>query len=137
MKIVIDTNDFISALIGKKHRDKLTIILSDATIEIFADKNLIDEIREVAYREKFRKYISIEDVDIFIEVISHRLTFIQPISIFFNSPDPDDNYLLALAVDAGADYLITGDKKDLISLSPFQGISIIRLHEFLEILSGI
>lgn len=137
MKIVIDTNDFISALIGKKHRDKLTIILLDSTIEIFADKNLIDEIREVAYREKFRKYISIEDVDIFIEVISHRLTFIQPISIFVNSPDPDDNYLLALAVDAGADYLVTGDKKDLISLSPFQGISIIRLYEFLEILSKI
>jgi putative PIN family toxin of toxin-antitoxin system len=137
MKIVIDTNDFISALIGKKHRDKLIIILSDPTIEIFADENLIDEIREVAYREKFRKYISIEDVDIFIEVISIRLTFIKPTSIFFDSPDPDDNYLLALAVDAKADYLITGDKKDLISLSPFQGISIIRLHEFLEILSKI
>jgi putative PIN family toxin of toxin-antitoxin system len=135
MKIVIDTNDFISALIGKKHRDKLTIILSNPAIEIFADENLIGEIREVAYREKFRKYISIEDVDIFIEVISHRLIFIKSTSIFFDSPDPDDNYLLALAVDANADYLITGDKKDLISLSPFQGIWIIRLHQFLEILS--
>jgi uncharacterized protein len=137
MKIVIDTNDFISALIGKKHRDKLTIILSDPTIEIFADETLIEEIKEVAYRDKFRKYISIADVDIFIEVISIRWTFIKPTSIFFDSLDPDDNYLLSLAVDAGADYLITGDKKDLISLSPFQGISIIRLHEFLEILSKI
>ena len=81
--------------------------------------------------------ISIEDVDIFIEVISHRLTVIQPTSVFFDSPDPDDNYLLALAVDAGADYLISGDKKDLISLSPFHGIPIIRLYQFLEILQGL
>jgi predicted nucleic acid-binding protein len=37
MKIVIDTNDFISALIGKKHRDKLYLILSDPNIEVIAD----------------------------------------------------------------------------------------------------
>lgn len=134
MKIVIDTNDFISALIGKKHREKLSIILSDPTFEIFADENLISEIRGVAYREKFRKYISIAEVDIYIDVLSLRLSFIKTTSIFYASPDPDDNYLLALAVDSEAEYLITGDKKDLIRLSPFQKIKIITLQELLDIL---
>ncbi|WP_420148756.1 putative toxin-antitoxin system toxin component, PIN family [Spirosoma sp.] len=55
MRIVIDTSDFISALIGKKHRDKLTIILNNPGIELFADENLLTELSEVAYREKFRK----------------------------------------------------------------------------------
>lgn len=134
MKIVIDTNDFISALIGKKHREKLSIILSDPTFEVFADENLISEIRGVAYREKFRKYISIAEVDIYIDVLSLRLSFIKTTSIFYASPDPDDNYLLALAVDSEAEYLITGDKKDLIRLSPFQKIKIITLQELLDIL---
>lgn len=108
--------------------------MNDTSIEVFADENLMTEIKEVAYRDKFRKFISIEDVDIFIEVISLRLTIIKSTSIFFDSPDPDDNYLLALAIDAKADYLIMGDKKGIISLSPFQGISIIRLHELIDIL---
>ena len=134
MKIVIDTNDFISALIGKKHREKLSIILSDPTFEVFADENLISEIRGVAYREKFRKYISIAEVDIYIDVLSVRLSFIKTTSIFYASPDPDDNYLLALAVDSEAEYLITGDKKDLIRISPFQKIKIITLQQLLDIL---
>jgi len=34
MNIVIDTNDFISALIGKKHRDKLFCVLANPEIRI-------------------------------------------------------------------------------------------------------
>jgi uncharacterized protein len=134
MRIVIDTNDFISALIGKIHRQKLSKVLNIPEIEIYADQNLITEIREVALREKFRKYISVDDIDIFIEVLSIRLTFIESTSQVFESPDPDDNYLLALAKDSKAEYLITGDKKDLLDLSPFNGIKIIRLQQFLDIL---
>lgn len=134
MRIVIDTNDFISALIGKKHREKLSIVLNHPSVEIYGNENLIAEIRDVGYREKFRKYVSVEEVDIFIEVISKRLTFIQTTSIFFDSPDPDDNYLLSLAYDSESAYLITGDKRDLLALSPFRGILIIRLYELIEIL---
>ena len=137
MRIVIDTNDFISALIGKKHREKLTFVLNRPDIEIFGDENLITEIRDVGYREKFRKYVNIEEVDIFIEIISQRLTFIETTFIFFDSPDPDDNYLLSLAYDSESDYLITGDKKDLLALSPFRGILIIRLYELINILTDL
>lgn len=48
MKVVIDTNDYISALIGKQHRLKLGKVLLNRTIEILADTTLLDEIREVA-----------------------------------------------------------------------------------------
>ena len=135
MKIVIDTNDYISALIGKKHREKLTFVLNRSDIEIFANENLIAEIIEVGYRDKFRKYVSLEDVDIFVEVLQKRLTFIETSILIYDSPDPDDNYLLSLAIDSKSEYLITGDKNDLISLSPFQGILIIRLYQLIEILN--
>jgi uncharacterized protein len=134
LKVVIDTNDFISALIGKSHRKKLEMVFNHSSIEIYADENLINEIKEVAYRDKFRKYVSTEDVDIFIEIIKYRLHFIKSTSKIFDSTDPDDNYLLELAVDSGAEYLITGDKKHLLSLNPYMKIQIIRLSQFLEIL---
>lgn len=135
MRIVIDTNDYISALIGKKHREKLTFVLNHPDIEVFGDENLIAEIRGVGYRERFRRYVDIEEVDIFIEVISQRLTFIETTSAFSDSPDPDDNYLLSLAYDSNSDYLITGDKDGLLALSPFRGILIIRLYQLIEILT--
>ena len=50
MKVVVDTNDFISALIGKKHREKLKIVLEKPDIELFADSNLLSELSKVRDR---------------------------------------------------------------------------------------
>jgi predicted nucleic acid-binding protein len=47
------------------------------------------------------------------------------------SPDPDDNYLLATASAGSADFLITGDKRDLLPLARFDGTKIVTVREFL------
>lgn len=78
MRIVIDTNDYISALIGKRHREKLSSVLNQSQILIYADETLIDEIKGVGYRDKFRKYVSLEDVDDFIAVLQKRLNLLKP-----------------------------------------------------------
>ncbi|NIJ50872.1 putative toxin-antitoxin system toxin component, PIN family [Dyadobacter arcticus] len=119
MRLVIDTNDYISALIGIKHRQKLEKVILNKEVEILADLTLLSEIKEVAYRDKFRKYVSIVEVDIFIEALKLRLKPVQVFSHVAASKDPDDNFLLALAQDGKADYLIIGDKSDLLSLEMF------------------
>jgi predicted nucleic acid-binding protein len=62
------------------------------------------------------------------------LTFIVPQTAVFDCKDPDDNYLLSLCIDSQSDYLVTGDKQDLISLNPYKGIKIVRLQELLDII---
>jgi putative PIN family toxin of toxin-antitoxin system len=47
------------------------------------------------------------------------------------SRDPFDNYLLAMAAAGSADFLVTGDKRDLLSLKLYQGIKLITVREFL------
>jgi len=47
--------------------------------------------------------------------------------------DPDDNYLLAIASAGAADFLITGDKADLLSMDRFEGIKIATVRDFLTI----
>ena len=126
MRVVIDTNDYISALIGKKHRLKLEKVLLDKNIEILSDVVLLEEIKEVAYRNKFRKYVSLEEVDRFVELLKYRLKPTIVTTQVNASPDPDDNFLLALAQEGKADHLVTGDKSDLLSLETFNGIPIIR-----------
>lgn len=49
---------------------------------------------------------------------------------------PDDDYILAAAVNAGCDYLVTGDK-DLLTLKKLEGMSIVTPREFAELISVI
>ncbi len=47
--------------------------------------------------------------------------------------DPGDNFILALAKDGQADYIVTGDK-DLMELSLFENIVILTMSELLLII---
>lgn len=46
--------------------------------------------------------------------------------------DPDDNKIIECAVAAGADAIVTGDKKHLLPIRSFQGIKIVEIAEFLN-----
>jgi predicted nucleic acid-binding protein len=52
------------------------------------------------------------------------------------SPDPYDNFLLAMAQAGQADLLVTGDKRDLLSLSSHQGTRILTARDALGLLGG-
>lgn len=73
-------------------------------------------------------------VEGFLALLQKRLKPTLVKSVVDASPDPDDNFLLALALDGQADYLVTGDKSHLLFLKEFNGIPIIRLDTFLEII---
>ena len=134
MRIVIDTTDYISALIGRSHRAKLERILVNNDIQILADITLLEEISKVAHREKFRKYVTTEEADQFINALKRRLKPILVTSIVEASADPNDNFILALAKDGKADYIVTGDKPGLLNLESFENIPIVRLQVFLDII---
>ena len=136
MKIVIDTTDYISALVGRTHRAKLERILLNNDIQILADITLLEEISEVAHREKFRKYVTTEEADQFINALKSRLKPILVTSIVEASADPNDNFILALAKDGEADYIVTGDKRGLLDLGSFESIPIVRLQLFLDIIEN-
>ena len=50
------------------------------------------------------------------------------------SPDPADNFLLAMAQAGHADYLVTRDKDDLLALVRHKGTRIISVHQMVELL---
>jgi len=52
------------------------------------------------------------------------------------SPDPDDDYLLAMASAGKADFLLTGDKRDILALRVYDGVKIITVRAFL-VMQGI
>lgn len=55
---------------------------------------------------------------------------IDPLPRVERSPDPDDDYLLALSEAGNADYLVTGDKGGLLELDAHKGTRIISARHF-------
>jgi putative PIN family toxin of toxin-antitoxin system len=89
---------------------------------------LISELIEVTSRPKFSRYSSEEIVRELLVLVEERSTTVQPISQIEACRDAKDNYLLALAVDGGADFLVTGDK-DLLTMGTFEKTRIIDYTE--------
>jgi uncharacterized protein len=131
MRVVIDTNLFVSALINQNSRQRLNLVLEKMAIQILSDDALMDEVYEVINRPKFKKYVSQSEIDDFYKLIQERTSRIETHSIVLVSPDPKDDFLLVICLDGNADYLLTGNKIDLLDLVQFHKTKIITLTKFL------
>jgi putative PIN family toxin of toxin-antitoxin system len=47
--------------------------------------------------------------------------------------DPNDKHLLAMASAGAADFLITGDKRDLLAMKRYQGVRVVSIGDFLAL----
>lgn len=128
-RVIIDTNLWISFLITKDH-SKLDKILSDKLAMLVYSQELIDEFIVVALRPKFKRYFSPPDLQALLLSMSDRAIFIEVSSTVKVCRDEKDNFLLALAKDAKASHLLTGDK-DLLVLKNFGKTKILTITEYL------
>lgn len=129
-RIIIDTNLWISFLITKDFSKLDEIIFSKQCILIFS-KELLEEFIEVAKRPKFRRFFSQEDIEGILENIEEYAAFINVKTSITTCRDPKDNFLLSLAFDGKADFLLTGDK-DLLDLGKLGKTSIVTISDFLK-----
>ena len=131
MRIVIDTNLWISFLIGKK-LTFLNTLLSSSELTIYVCDELIGEIKTSGSKTKIQKYISDDDVNMIFDLIDvyckHVILNNKAISPV---RDPKDLFLLSLAETVFADFILTGDK-DLLSLQSHSQTRIITLRDFLH-----
>lgn len=128
VRVVIDTNIWISFLIGKTISGLSEAIISGQVIVLFSN-DLFSELIEVLNRPKFKKYFSASAIEELIALLYEKVELIEIINHFNDYRDPKDNFLLDLAVSGHANYLVTGDT-DLLILNPFHGVEIISYQAF-------
>lgn len=128
VKVIFDTNVWISFLIGKRLKKLKEYILNNQ-ITIITTEQLLTEITMVTNRPKLKKYFPQESVVELIELLNIIATKIKIKPTHFINRDPKDNFLLDLIDYSKADYLITGDK-DLLEHNPFKTAQIITPMEF-------
>jgi uncharacterized protein len=134
IKVIFDTNVWISFLIGKR-LSSIKEHISARQIKIIISAELLAEIRDVTGRERMRKYFPAESVNNLIEFLETIAEMIVPKSNHTICRDPKDNFLLDLIEASKADYLITGDK-DLLVHNPFKTATILTPANFEKIISG-
>ena len=132
MKVVFDTNIFISAFVipgGKAEEVYLRVLRGD--FDLCSSVAILTETAQ-KLREKFGWPEN--QIVRLLQAISKVATVIKTRPHLHVLADEPDNRILECAVEAAADFIVTGDKH-LLSLKNFQGIRIITLSNFLEILS--
>ena len=128
IKVIIDTNLWISFLISHEY-EKIDFLFSSDKICLLFSERLFAEFIRVVNREKFRKYFSESDIDDLSLKMKKVAKIIRTTSVQTQCRDSKDNFLLELAVDGKADYLITGDN-DLLELKTVNKTKIIKMRDF-------
>lgn len=130
-KIIIDSNVWSSLSMSKKLEDLEEIIIKKSIVLLYSEK-LVSEITGVINRPKFRKYFAENISELIIYFFKTYGILIHITSNVLICRDTDDNFLLNLAVDGNADYLLTGDK-DLLILEKINNTKIISIADFTAI----
>lgn len=134
IRIIIDTNWYISATINKNSRRILYELLTNKNLLILFSDEILKEYKTVIERDKFKKIIRPKQVARFMNLVISKIENIELKANVTGSRDINDNFLLSLSYDRNADYLITGDS-DLLVLQKTGSTQILSLRDFLQIIS--
>lgn len=129
-KIIIDTNIWISFLIGKELQHLKDLITTER-VKVITTEQLIFEIRLVTSRDKLKKYFNQDKVTDLISLLDIVADKIKIKKIDKICRDPKDDFLLALSKESRADYLITGDN-DLLDKKIYGRTKIVTAKQFKE-----
>ena len=130
MKVIIDTNVLISAVLIKNSVSDIALRKAQNSCTILCSKSIFNEYTEKLLLPRFNKYASLIKRTNMLNDIEKEALFIEPVVKISECRDPKDNKFLELAVAANAVCIVTGDN-DLLVLNPFRGTKIISPTEFL------
>ena len=137
MKLVLDTNVWLSGIFWEGEASKIIEKTEKKNIQILISEDILSEIVNVLNKEsKFQKYIlnlklSVEEILRTILSISDLIETKTKLDLI--KADPKDNIILEVALDGKAEYIISYDNH-LLNMIEFRGIKIISPGEFLKII---
>lgn len=125
MRVVLDTNIIVSALIAPVGKPAAII---DAWLLTCAAH--IDELRSTLQKPRVAELVKPHKAGRLVNQIKKLAEDVDPLPRVKRSPDPTDDFLLALSEGGKADYLVTGDKSGLLALHSHKATRIVSAREF-------
>ena len=131
MRVVVDTNVFVSAVILPNSLPRRAVDQAlDRCVALFS-KPTMDELKEVLTRPQFNRYVAREERALFLAQLGAVAEFVSIIQVVRECRDARDDKFLEVALNGRADVIITGDN-DLLKMSPWRGITIVLPREYLR-----
>jgi hypothetical protein len=132
VRLVLDTNVALSGLLWQGTPGKLIDACQARQIELASSAPLLAELHEVLKRDKFALQLAARGISAqtIFDGYAAMVTIVTPATI---APtiveDPADDAVLACALSARADLIVSGDKRHLLQLAVWQGIPIVSASE--------
>lgn len=130
VRLVLDTNILISALITKgTPPDRVYQAWLRGEIELVTSTAQLDELATVLIRPRLQRYLDADEAAAIVDNIDTRAVVLADPPPVKLSPDPKDDPILAVAIAGGVEWVVSGDKRDMLSLGEASGIPIVTARD--------
>jgi putative PIN family toxin of toxin-antitoxin system len=130
VKIVCDTNVLISGVLFGGHARKILQLASRGVLINFLSPDILREVEDVLRRSRFglRPDHVLEIVALFKDTFE---IVIPSLRVQAVQSDPEDNHVIEAALEAGAEFIISGDNH-LLKVKEWEGIRVVSPAQFIE-----
>lgn len=136
MRVVLDTNVLISALLVQNGPPgEIFRAWTEGRFSLLTCKPQLSEMRVTLRKPALCSRIRPHDAGRLLNDLKHFAEVVGPLPRVERSPDPEDDFLLAMSQAGRADYLVTGDKGGLLALKKHSGTRIVTAKAFLALLT--
>jgi len=134
VRLVVDTNILISALLVEASLSAHLIVLwRQGRFDLLTSAEQLDELMRVTRYPKIRERLTPALAGRLINELRNIAVLLKNLPTVTVCQDPHDDYLLAMAAAGAADFLVTGDKRDLLGLKLHEGTKIVSVRDFLTL----
>jgi putative PIN family toxin of toxin-antitoxin system len=135
IRIVLDTNQFVSALLKPgSNPDRIIHLVRDEKVLLLMSPAICDEFSRVLNYPKIRNRLKVSDEALacFLQLLGS-VAIITPGTLQISplAADPDDTQYLVCAIEGHADFIVSGDHH-LTDLEKYRGIRIVTPTEFIQ-----
>jgi len=135
MRVVLDTNVLVSALITPGGpTDRLYQAWREGRLVLITSDEQLDEFRRVTRYPRLRPHIPPAAAGTMLNELKLLAVRAKDLPKVEASPDPGDNFVLAMAIAGQAEALVTRDRPGLLALGQYKNIPIVTVSQLLEIL---
>ena len=135
MRVVLDTNILVSALLSPGQPPALLIdAWIDNRFDLHTSREQLDEMARVTRYARLRSRIRPAEAGRLVNLLGELAILVVPRVTVDLSTDPFDNFLLSLALGGMADYLVTGDKADVLVIKRLGRTRIVTAGEMCRVL---
>ena len=135
LRLVLDTNVVVAGLLWNGPPRRLLQAAIGGEVNLFSSAVLLDELTHTLGYSKFAARIERFGTSIAALVAQYTalVSLVTPGSVArVVANDADDDHVIAVAVAARAELIITGDRKHLLPIGTHQGIAIVTVQEVFD-----